>query len=138
MRRRRGRYPDSAMQTHGHAGHPDDDHRRRGRIRRLGKRWLHHTHGRPHDHSHSPLGEVDQALQGSREGLRAVRISLAALAATAAAQLVVFLVSGSVALLGDSLHNLADSLTAVPLGLAFLVPRRPPSRRYVYGYGRAE
>jgi cation diffusion facilitator family transporter len=67
-----------------------------------------------------------------------VRISLVALAATAVAQLAVFLVSGSVALLGDSLHNLADSLTAVPLGLAFLVARRPPSRRYVYGYGRAE
>jgi cation diffusion facilitator family transporter len=70
--------------------------------------------------------------------MRAVRVSLVGLAVTAAAQLVVFAVSGSVALLGDSLHNLADSLTAVPLGLAFLVGRRPPSRRYVYGYGRAE
>jgi cation diffusion facilitator family transporter len=70
--------------------------------------------------------------------MRAVRISLLGLATTAAAQLIVFSVSGSVALLGDALHNLADSLTAVPLGLAFLVGRRPPSRRYVYGYGRAE
>jgi cation diffusion facilitator family transporter len=47
-------------------------------------------------------------------------------------------VSGSVALLGDTLHNAADALTAVPLGIAFLVGRRPPSRRYTYGYGRAE
>jgi cation diffusion facilitator family transporter len=70
--------------------------------------------------------------------MQAVRVSLLCLAATAAAQLIVFVISGSVALLGDALHNLADSLTAVPLGLAFLVGRRPPSRRYVYGYGRAE
>jgi cation diffusion facilitator family transporter len=46
--------------------------------------------------------------------------------------------SGSVALLGDTLHNAADALTAVPLGIAFVVGRRPPSRRYTYGYGRAE
>jgi cation diffusion facilitator family transporter len=46
--------------------------------------------------------------------------------------------SGSVALLGDTLHNVADALTAVPLGLAFLLGRRPPNRRYTYGYGRAE
>ena len=46
--------------------------------------------------------------------------------------------SGSVALLGDTLHNAADALTAVPLGIAFLLGRRPPTRRYTYGYGRAE
>jgi cation diffusion facilitator family transporter len=51
---------------------------------------------------------------------------------------VVVAVSGSVALLGDTLHNAADALTAVPLGIAFLVGRRPPNRRYTYGYGRAE
>jgi cation diffusion facilitator family transporter len=100
----------------------------------LGRAFAHYSRS----HSHGPLGEVDHALQGSREGLRAVRVSLLGLAVTAGAQLVVFVVSGSVALLGDALHNLADSLTAVPLGLAFLVGRRPPSRRYVYGYGRAE
>jgi cation diffusion facilitator family transporter len=47
-------------------------------------------------------------------------------------------VSGSVALLGDTLHNATDALTAVPLGIAFVVGRRPPTRRYTYGYGRAE
>jgi cation diffusion facilitator family transporter len=47
-------------------------------------------------------------------------------------------VSGSVALLGDTLHNTADALTAVPLGVAFVIGRRPPNRRYTYGYGRAE
>ena len=53
-------------------------------------------------------------------------------------QAAVVAVSGSVALLGDTLHNAADALTAVPLGIAFLVGRRPPTRRYTYGYGRAE
>jgi cation diffusion facilitator family transporter len=65
-------------------------------------------------------------------------ISLAALATTAVLQAVVVAVSGSVALLGDTLHNAADALTAVPLGIAFMVGRRPPTRRYTYGYGRAE
>jgi len=46
--------------------------------------------------------------------------------------------SGSVALLGDTLHNVADALTAVPLGVAFLLGRRAPTRRYTYGFGRAE
>jgi cation diffusion facilitator family transporter len=53
-------------------------------------------------------------------------------------QLVVVLVSGSVALLADTVHNFADISTALPLGLAFWLGRRPPNRRYTYGYGRAE
>ena len=65
-------------------------------------------------------------------------ISLAGLAATACAQGLVFALSGSVALLGDALHNSADALTAVPLGIAFMLSRRRPTRRYTYGYGRAE
>jgi cation diffusion facilitator family transporter len=60
------------------------------------------------------------------------------LGTTALAQGVVVVVSGSVALLGDTLHNVADALTAVPLGVAFLLTRRAPTRRYTYGYGRAE
>lgn len=70
--------------------------------------------------------------------MRTLWISLAGLAATACAQAVVFALSGSVALLGDALHNSADALTAVPLGIAFLLSRRRPTRRYTYGYGRAE
>jgi cation diffusion facilitator family transporter len=65
-------------------------------------------------------------------------ISLAGLGITAALQAVVVLLSGSVALLGDTLHNLADALTAVPLGIAFLLGRRPATRAYTYGFGRAE
>lgn len=77
-------------------------------------------------------------LRAGRAGMRALGVSLAVLAATAAAQAGVAVVSGSVALLGDTLHNLADALTAVPLGVAFLLGRRPPDRRHTYGYGRAE
>jgi cation diffusion facilitator family transporter len=77
-------------------------------------------------------------MEASAEGMRALWISLAVLAGTAAIQAGAVAVSGSVALLGDTLHNAADALTAVPLGIAFIMGRRPPNRRYTYGYGRAE
>ncbi len=70
--------------------------------------------------------------------MRALKISLAGLAATAVFQLVIAVASGSVALLGDSLHNVADALTALPLWLAFSLGRRAANRRFTYGYGRAE
>jgi cation diffusion facilitator family transporter len=77
-------------------------------------------------------------MEASAAGLRTLWISLAVLAGTAALQAAVVAVSGSVALLGDTLHNAADALTAVPLAIAFMAGRRPPTRRYTYGYGRAE
>jgi cation diffusion facilitator family transporter len=89
-------------------------------------------------HSHDTADKVDSALESSREGLRALWISLAVLGVTAAMQAIIVVFSGSVALLGDTLHNFADALTAVPLGIAFTVGRRAATRRYTYGYGRAE
>jgi cation diffusion facilitator family transporter len=89
-------------------------------------------------HTHEAAGKVDTAMESSAQGMRVLWISLAVLGATTAVQAVVVAMSGSVALLGDTLHNAADALTAVPLGLAFLFGRRPPTRRYTYGYGRAE
>ncbi|MFN2389749.1 MAG: cation diffusion facilitator family transporter [Actinomycetota bacterium] len=89
-------------------------------------------------HSHEMSGRVDPVVETSAEGIRAVKISLVALLLTAALQGFVVVVSGSVALLGDTLHNVADALTAVPLWIAFSVGRRPPTRRYTYGFGRAE
>jgi cation diffusion facilitator family transporter len=115
-----------------------------------------HEHGTGHDHEHGGQGPwarikhivglhshshgngVDEVLQSSAEGMRTLWISLAGLGATALGQAVVVALSGSVALLGDALHNSADALTAVPLGLAFMLSRRRPNRRYTYGYGRAE
>src|SRR5712671_5910147 len=70
-------------------------------------------------HSHDSTVAVDSALEASEKGIRTLFISLAVLGVTAAGQAVVAVLSGSVALLGDTLHNVADALTALPLGLAF-------------------
>src|SRR5437867_524801 len=70
-------------------------------------------------HGHGVESEDDPALETSREGIRAVKISLAALLLTATVQLLVVFLSGSVALLGDTLHNYADALTSLPLWFAF-------------------
>jgi cation diffusion facilitator family transporter len=70
--------------------------------------------------------------------MRALAISFAALLVTALLQVVVIVATGSVALLADTIHNFSDSLTAVPLFIAFRLSRRPPTRRYTYGYRRAE
>ena len=89
-------------------------------------------------HSHDAADSIDDALTGSVEGIRAVKLSLVGLGLTAVLQLVIFWFSGSVALLADTIHNFADALTAIPLWLAFSVGRRSPTRRYTYGFGRAE
>jgi cation diffusion facilitator family transporter len=89
-------------------------------------------------HSHEAADRVDRALEASAAGVRALWASCAILGGTALIQALVVAISGSVALLGDTLHNAADVLTAVPLGIALAVGRRPPTRRYTYGYGRAE
>ncbi len=109
-----------------------------------------HGHGHGHEtwwrrlrprlptHSHDAADRLDRELETSREGIRALWWSLALLGVTAVVQAVVVVLSGSVALLGDTVHNVADALTAVPLGVAFVIGRRAPTRRYTYGYGRAE
>jgi cation diffusion facilitator family transporter len=114
----------------------------------------HHDHGHEHEHSgsglvarlhhvlrphsHEAADQVDAVMEGSAEGMRVLWISLGVLGLTALIQAVVTVLSGSVALLGDTLHNAADALTALPLGVAFIMGRRPPTRRYTYGFGRAE
>lgn len=74
----------------------------------------------------------------SREGMRTLWLSLAVLGVTTVVQAVIVSLSGSVALLGDTIHNAGDALTAIPLGIAFVLGRRVANRRYTYGYGRAE
>src|SRR6266540_2533129 len=103
-----------AQQPHGHDG--DDQHPHR------------------HDHQHP----TDPELEASQRGQHALLVSVLGLGATAILQAVVVWRSGSVALLGDTLHNFADALTALPLAVAFWLGRRPAPRRYTYGYGRAE
>jgi cation diffusion facilitator family transporter len=89
-------------------------------------------------HSHDSADSVDSALEASAQGIRAVKISLVALGITALLQVLVVVISGSVALLADTIHNFSDALTAVPLWIAFVLSRRAASRRYTYGYGRME
>jgi cation diffusion facilitator family transporter len=89
-------------------------------------------------HSHDASDRVDHALAASRDGLRALWLSFLFLMLTALAQAVVVALTGSVALLSDTLHNVADALTAIPIAIAFLIGRRAATRRYTYGYGRAE
>jgi Co/Zn/Cd efflux system component len=100
---------------HGHSHEPGD-----GRDHGHGHD---HGHGRDHahdDHGHSH-GLVDRSIVRSREGVRAVALSLSVLGVAALAQLVIFVASGSVALLADLVHNFGDALTAIPLGIAFLL-----------------
>lgn len=93
-----------------------------------------HLHG--HAHGEPDFG-ADPAF-ATRDGSRAVRVALAALGATTAVQAVIVALSGSVALLADTVHNLGDVLNSVPLLVAFSLARRAATRRYTYGYGRAE
>ncbi len=88
-----------------------------------------------HGHSH---GVVDPSIASTTRGLWALKWSFAGLMVTALVQVVVVVLSGSVALLADTIHNFADAATAIPLGIAFLLTRRAASRRFTYGLGRVE
>ena len=89
-------------------------------------------------HSHDAGDSIDTALEASARGIRAVKVSFAALMITTVLQAAVIVATGSVALLADTIHNFSDALTAVPLFIAFRLARRAPTRRYTYGFGRAE
>lgn len=101
-------------------------------------RWRHRLAHLLIPHSHTSAEQLDEALDSSREGMRTLGATLAVLGLTTAAQAAIVVLTGSVALLGDTIHNAADALTALPLGTAFLLGRRAANRRYTYGYGRAE
>ncbi|GAA2882666.1 cation diffusion facilitator family transporter [Microbacterium esteraromaticum] len=89
-------------------------------------------------HSHDAADSIDDAMQTQAEGIRAVKVSLVVMLATTVLQAVIVAFSGSVALLADTIHNFSDALTAVPLWIAFALSRRAPTRRYTYGFKRAE
>ncbi|WP_431046765.1 cation diffusion facilitator family transporter [Streptomyces sp. P1-3] len=115
--------------VHGHGHHPHKPP------------WARLRHRLAHlltPHSHESSDKVDAAMESSAEGMRTLWRSLCILGATTVVQAVIVAISGSVALLGDTVHNAADALTAVPLGIAFLLGRRAATRKFTYGYGRAE
>ena len=91
------------------------------------------SEGHPDTH-----GAVDPSIFTTQRGIWAVKISFVALLATALIQLVIVSFSGSVALFADTIHNLGDAATAVPLWIAFALARRKPSKRFTYGLGRVE
>jgi cation diffusion facilitator family transporter len=115
----------------GHAHNHDHDHQHPTGMRGF-------FHGFFVPHNHDPADSIDDVLEASTLGIRAVKISLTLLAITATLQIVVVIVSGSVALLADTIHNFSDAMTAVPLWAAFVLSRRAATRRYTYGYGRVE
>jgi cation diffusion facilitator family transporter len=99
----------------------------------------HHSHGHLHDHAQGHThGIVDPSVATSDRGLWAIKWSFIGLVVTAVLQLFVVFISGSVALLADTIHNFGDAATAIPLAIAFWFARKKPSERFTFGYGRVE
>jgi cation diffusion facilitator family transporter len=126
---------------HGHdhdRGHSHDHGHEHGHSHGKGPLgWLatvFHWHG----HDHQPVDAAGDPALATNEGIRTVWIALGALGLTTLLQVVIVVLSGSVALLADTVHNLGDALNSLPLLLAFYLARRPATRRYTYGFGRAE
>lgn len=94
-----------------------------------------HDDGEGHGHTH---GVIDASIATTDRGIWAIKWSFILLAITAAFQVAVVLISGSVALLADTIHNVADATTAIPLWIAFQLARRKPTTTFTYGYGRVE
>jgi divalent metal cation (Fe/Co/Zn/Cd) transporter len=95
-----------------------------------------------HDHQHGIQfhmhGAIDPSIFTTQRGMLAVKWSFFGLLATAILQLVIVIFSGSVALLADTIHNIGDTATAIPLWVAFTLAKRKPTSRFTYGYGRVE
>ena len=99
----------------------------------------HHGHTYEHDDAHGHThGVVDPSIASSTKGLWAIKWSFVGLMVTALLQVVVVFLSGSVALLADTIHNFGDAATAIPLGIAFTLAKLRPTKRFSYGYGRVE
>lgn len=93
--------------------------------------------GRTHSHGYADLA-ADTAIHDNNLAIRTIWLALATLSITTILQVVIYIASGSVALLADTVHNLGDALNSVPLLIAFYLARRLATRRYTYGFGRAE
>jgi cation diffusion facilitator family transporter len=101
-----------------------------------------HDHDHDHDHHEGGHGHVhgivDPSIFTTERGIWALKWSFGGLLVTALLQVVIVALSGSVALLADTIHNFGDAVTAIPLWIAFRLTKWPPNRKYTYGYGRAE
>jgi cation diffusion facilitator family transporter len=123
------------MDSH-HAGHypHQQDHDHTQTHRRGVLSWLRHTFA----HSHDSHERVDAAMETHERGIWALKISLVVLGLTALFQAAIVWLSGSTALLADTVHNFGDAATSLPLWIAFALMRRGQTRRFTYGFGRAE
>jgi cation diffusion facilitator family transporter len=117
-------------QTHSHPHSHDRHHGHHGVLGAIKEIFA--------PHSHDSADSVDSALESSAAGIRAVKVSLLVLGVTAVAQIAIVVVSGSIALAADTIHNFSDALTAVPLWVAFALSTKAATRRYTYGFGRIE
>ena len=117
---------DHGAQGHDHGEH-EHDHGRFAALRHMFA-----------PHSHDAADKIDTVLESSSKGIHAVKVSLVALGITAVAQLALVMITGSMALLADTIHNFSDALTSIPLWIAFVLGRRAANRRYTFGYRRAE
>ncbi|WIB78237.1 cation diffusion facilitator family transporter [Curtobacterium sp. MCPF17_002] len=139
------------MNAHTHSGHDHDHPHEHEHAHDHAHTHTHdHEHAHPHGgvkgflydlfvpHTHDSADSIDDAMEASTAGVRALKISMFVLLGTTVLQLVLVVFTSSVALLADTIHNFADALTAVPLWIAFVLGRRAATRRYTYGYGRAE
>ena len=102
----------------------------------------HHEHGHGHggqdgDHGHTH-GVIDPTIATTTRGIWAIKWSFIILAITAVLQVFVVIITGSVALLADTIHNIGDAATAIPLWIAFIFARKKPSDRFTYGFGKVE
>ena len=129
MARRPGHHGHNHADEHHHGG-GGHDHVHGGGL--LG--WLRHTFA----HSHDVSDKVDAALESHERGIWALKVSLVGLGLTALFQVVIVYFSRSAALLADTIHNFGDAATSIPLWIAFALVRRGRSRRFTYGFGRAE
>ena len=118
-------------ESHGHDHEPGHSHDHPRGFRGL-------INGIFAPHSHDAADSVDDAMESSAAGIRAVKISLLVLGLTALGQIVIVIISGSIALAADTIHNFSDALTAVPLWIAFALSTKAATRRYTYGFGRVE
>ena len=103
-----------------------------------------HKDDHPHEHGHQNVihshthGAIDPTIFTTQRGIWAVKWSFLGLVVTAVFQIIIVLLTGSVALLADTIHNIGDAATAIPLWIAFTLARRRPNKRFTYGYGRVE
>lgn len=124
------------MSEHNHsqeAGHSHDDGQKHT------DNAPHKAHGHSHESGHGHThGTINPSILTSERGIWAVKWSFIGLLITTLIQITVFFFSGSIALLADTIHNLGDACTAIPLAIAFWLARRKPSKRFTYGFGRVE